>query len=439
MKVGFIGLGCEKNVVNTEQMIFKARAAGHTIVDQAEGADAVVINTCGFIEPAKKEAIDTIMEIAELKKEGKVGKIVVAGCLVQRYKDSIADEIYEADAFVDVGSFDDIADVLADLENKETVTRFADPDASSVEGERVRTTQRQTAYLKIAEGCSNRCAYCAIPAIRGRYRSREMGSILAEAREMAREGVKEIILIAQDTTNYGVDLYGKRRLCDLLREIAAIDGVRWIRMLYLYADKITPELLELMASEEKILPYVEMAVQHSEDKILKAMRRPGGRQSLLQTLSDIRAALPDAVIRTTLIAGFPGETEKEFEGLCEFVRQARFDRLGVFPYSREEGTPAYDMPGQVPEEEKLRRAEVLEDIQSDIALQKLSARVGQTLTVLTEGFDRYAECWYGRSYGEAPDIDGKIFFTAGGHVKSGDFVKVRITDILDFDLLGEEA
>lgn len=438
MKVGFIGLGCEKNVVNTEQMIYKARAAGHTIVDQAEGADAVVINTCGFIESAKTEAIDTIMEIAALKKEGKVGKIIVAGCLVQRYKDSIQKELYEVDAFLDVGSFDNITEVLASLEGGAPKSTFADPDACSLEGERLRTSPRYTAYLKIAEGCSNRCAYCAIPAIRGRYRSRRIEDILAEARKMADEGVREIILIAQDTTNYGADLYGKRRLCDLLRELVKIDGIRWIRMLYLYADKITPELLSLMASEEKILPYVEMAVQHSEEKILRAMRRPGDRRSLLQTLADIRAAMPDAVIRTTLIAGFPGETEEDLEGLCEFVREARFDRLGVFPYSREEGTPAFDMPGQVPEEEKLRRAEILEDIQSEIAYQKLEARIGTTMTVLTEGFDRYAGCWYGRSYGEAPDIDGKIFFTAK-NARAGDMIHVRITDILDLDLLGEEA
>ena len=438
MKVGFIGLGCEKNMVNTEQMIHKVRAAGHTIVERAEDADAVVINTCGFIEAAKKEAIETIMEMAQLKKEGKIKKIILCGCLVERYKDSIAEEIFEADGFVGVGSFDEIAEVLDETAKGVRVQSYASPDALPLEGERVRTTAPFTAYLKIADGCNNRCAYCAIPVIRGPYRSRTIESIVSEAEQMAAEGVKELILIAQDTTNYGVDLYGQRRLCDLLRQLVKTDGICWIRLLYLYPDKITDELLDLIASEEKMLHYIEMPIQHSQARILKKMNRPGDRDSLLKLMEKIRKKIPDAVIRTTLIAGFPEETEEDFEGLCRFVKEARFDRLGVFPYSREEGTPAYSRKGQLSEEEKQRRAEIVEDIQSEIVYEKLTAAVGSEYTVLAEGYDRLAECWYGRSYGEAPDIDGKIFFT-GKDIHTGQFVKVEITDILDFDLIGRKV
>lgn len=436
MKVGFIGLGCEKNMINTEQMIYKVRAAGHDIVARAEDADAVVINTCGFIEAAKKEAIETIMEMADLKKEGKIRKIILCGCLVERYKDSVSEQLPEADGFVGVGSFDEIVSVLERVEQDVRVESYGELCALPLEGERVRTGYPFSAYLKIADGCNNRCAYCAIPAIRGAYRSRTIESICAEAAQMASEGVKELILIAQDTTNYGMDLYGERRLCDLLRELVKIEGIRWIRLLYLYPDKITDELLSLMADEKKILHYIEMPIQHSEAYVLKKMHRPGNRSDLTALLDKIRKVMPDAVIRTTLIAGFPGERAEDFEGLCDFVRTAQFDRLGVFPYSREEGTPAFDAPEQVPEEEKVRRAEIIEDIQSEVAYQKLSAAVGTEKEVLVEGYDRLAECWFGRSYGEAPDIDGKIFFT-GKNLRAGQFVQVKIEDLLDFDLIGE--
>jgi len=435
MNVGFIGLGCEKNMINTEQMIFRVKAAGHTIVSDADAADIIVINTCGFIASAQSEAIETIMEMAALKKEGKIKKIVVCGCLPERFQKEIADEIPEADAFVGVGSFQDIVSVIERLEGEEHFGVFAPPEAQDMESARVRTGLPATAYLKLADGCNNCCSYCAIPAIRGAYRSRPMENIVAEAKTLAKEGVKELILIAQDTTLYGTDLYGEKKLTELLKELVKLEGIEWIRMLYLYPDKITDQLIDLIAREEKLIPYIEMPVQHSEQSVLSRMNRPGSRKELLDLIASIRQKLPEAVLRTTLIAGFPGESEEDFEGLCDFVRQARFDRLGVFPYSREEGTPAYDFDGQLDESVKSRRAEVIEDIQSEIAYEKLEQQVGKTLTVLCEGFDRLAECNFGRSFGEAPDIDGKIFFT--GKAAPGQFVQVKITDILDFDLIGD--
>lgn len=435
MKVGFIGLGCEKNVINTEQMIYRVQAAGHQIVSDADAADIIVINTCGFIASAQSEAIETILEMAALKKEGKIKKIIVCGCLPERFQDQIANEIPEADAFVGVGSFQDIVSVIDRLAKEEKVCVFAPPECQDMDAPRVRTGANHTAYLKLADGCNNCCSYCAIPAIRGAYRSRSMESIVDEAKALAAEGVKELILIAQDTTLYGTDLYGEQKLVDLLEQLSKIDGVEWIRMLYLYPDKITDELIDIMAREDKLIPYIEMPVQHSEQSVLSRMNRPGGREQLLELIDRIRQKLPQAILRTTLIVGFPGESEEEFEGLCEFVKAAKFDRLGVFAYSREEGTPAFDFDGQIDDAVKARRAEVIEDIQSEIVYEKLQDAVGKQLVVLCEGYDRLAECNYGRSYGEAPDIDGKIFFT--GKAAAGQMVRVEITDMLDFDLIGE--
>lgn len=435
MKVGFVGLGCEKNMINTEQMIFRVKEAGHTIVSDADAADIIVINTCGFIESAKTEAIETIMEMAELKKEGKIKKIIICGCLPERYQDSIAEEIFEGDAFIGVGSFQEIAQVIDDLETEEKICRFAPPEQQDMEGARIRTGLPFTAYLKLADGCNNCCTYCAIPGIRGALRSRRMEDIVAEAKTLAAEGVKELILIAQDTTMYGVDLYGQSKLCDLLEQLTQIKEFVWIRMLYLYPDKIDDRLIDLIAREPQLIPYIEMPVQHSEQAVLAKMNRPGDRQSLLALIGKIRQKLPEAVLRTTLMVGFPGEGEQEFEGLVNFVKEAAFDRLGVFTYSAEEGTPAADFDGQIPEEVKARRAEIVEDVQADIAYGKLEAMVGKELSVLCEGFDRLAECNFGRSYGEAPDIDGKIFFT--GKAAPGSFVQVRITELLDFDMIGE--
>ena len=435
MNVGFIGLGCEKNMINTEQMIYRVKEAGHTIVSDADAAEIIVINTCGFIASAQSEAIETIVEMAALKNEGKIKKIIVCGCLPERFQKEIAEELPEVDAFVGVGSFQDVVSVIDRLAQEDKVCLFAPPEQQDMEGARVRTGLPATAYLKLADGCNNCCTYCAIPAIRGAYRSRPMENVIAEAKVLAAEGAKELILIAQDTTLYGTDLYGKKMLVPLLEELVRVEGIEWIRMLYLYPDKITEELIDIIAREEKLIPYIELPIQHSEESVLSRMNRTGSREELLALIASIRKKLPDAVLRTTLIAGFPDESEEDFEGLCSFVNEARFDRLGVFPYSREEGTPAYDFDGQIEEEVKYRRAEIIEDIQSEVAYRKLEQTVGKTLKVLCEGFDRLAECNFGRSYGEAPDIDGKIFFT--GKAAAGQFVQVKITDILDFDLIGE--
>lgn len=435
-KVGFIGLGCEKNTVNTEQMIAACRARGYQITGDAEEAQVVVINTCGFIESAKSEALETIFEVARLKEEGRIRKIIAAGCLVQRYREEIAAEIPEVDGFLGVGSFQRIADAVERVLAGERVEWYDERGKLQLEGERVLTRPVETAYLKIADGCNNRCAYCCIPAIRGPYRSRRMEKIVAEAEELVERGCRELILIAQDTAEYGRDLYGARRLPELLRALLKIEDLRWLRLLYLYPDKISEELTALFAAEEKLIPYIEMPIQHAAGSVLRRMNRPGDEKTLMERIRSLRAAIPGVVLRTTLIVGFPGETEEEFETLCRFVKEARFDKLGVFCYSREEGTPAGSMPGQIPEEVKERRRDVLETIQADIVEEKQQALVGRTLTVLAEGYDRIAACWYGRSYMEAPDIDGKIFFTGSGSIKAGDFVEVTIETTLDFDLIG---
>ncbi len=436
INVGFIGLGCEKNTVNTELMIAACKARGHRIVGDLEDTHVAVINTCGFIESAKQEAIETIFEVAQLKAEGKVQKILVCGCLAERYQAEIAAELPEVDGFLGVGSFQRIADAVEAVQRGERIAWFDPNENLQLEGERILTSPPHTAYLKIADGCNNRCTYCCIPAIRGHYKSRPMEKIIEEAKTLLADGAKELILIAQDTTNYGIDLYGERRLPDLIRALAKLDGLVWLRLLYLYPDKITDELIDLFATEPKLLPYIEMPIQHAVGSVLRRMNRPGDSQTLLDLLARLRAAIPNVVLRTTLIVGFPGETEEEFEGLCNFVRQAKFDKLGVFCYSREEGTPAYDLPDQIDEEIKARRRDCIETIQADVVEALQQSLIGKELTVLTEGYDRFGECWYGRSYMEAPDIDGKIFFNGEGSIRAGEMVTVTIEDTMDFDLIG---
>ena len=436
IKVAFIGLGCEKNIINTEKMMATCQNADFSLSDELEGADVAVINTCGFIESAKAEALETFFEVAKLKEEGKLKKILLTGCLVQRYQAEIAKELPEADGFLGVGSFQEIADAVKAVLEDHPVASYGPVENLQLEGERILTSPTATSYLKIADGCSNKCAYCCIPLIRGPFQSRPMENIIAEAKKLAAEGTRELILIAQDTTNYGFDLYGERRLCALLRELAKIDELKWIRLLYLYPDKVTDELIDLMAEEEKILPYVEMPIQHAAGPVLKAMNRPGDDQTLLQTIENFRQKIPDIILRTTLIVGFPGETDEDFETLCNFVRKAKFDKLGVFTFSPEEGTPAYEMENQIEEEVKERRQEILEMIQAEIMEERQSALIGKELVVLVEGYDRYGECWYGRSFMEAPDIDGKIFFSADQAPKIGSFAKVEIEDIMDYDLIG---
>jgi ribosomal protein S12 methylthiotransferase len=436
-KVGLISLGCAKNLVNSEQMLYLLQEAGYDVqgdsTEDISRADAVVINTCGFIESAKMEAIETILEIAEEKKAGNVRAIVVAGCLAERYKDELLREMPEIDAVVGVGSFADIVDAVTAALKGRAFARFGDNNLPDPETDRIITTPKGTAYLKIAEGCDNRCAYCAIPDIRGRFRSRSMESVLAEAERLAQRGVKELIVVAQDTTRYGLDLYGRRRLAELLEKLCQIEGVKWIRLHYLYPDEIDDALIHVIAREEKIVKYLDIPIQHISDKILKAMRRRGTKREIETLFRKIREQISGVVLRTSLITGLPGEGEGEFEELCAFLREAEIERAGVFPYSPEEGTPAAGME-HPPFDVAQRRAELIAAIQTDIMDAFNKSRIGKTETVLVEG--RRGVYLYGRSSAESPDIDGVVLFT-GGEAEPGEFVQVRITGEEDGDAVGE--
>ena len=438
-KVGMVSLGCAKNQVDGEVLMASLRDGGFVPVDDAAMADIAIVNTCGFIESAKRESIEEILELATLKKEGKIKKLVVTGCLGERYQQEMHKELPEVDAVIGIGANGEIAELLTKMmEEDQYVESFPEKDKMPLCGGRVLTTPSYFAYVKIAEGCDNRCSYCAIPLIRGGYRSRTMESIEEECRALVADGAKELILIAQDTSRYGIDLYGEYSLAKLMERLCKIDSLHWLRVLYCYPDSITDELLEVMAREEKIVPYIDLPLQHASGKILKAMNRRGDRQSLTALMKKIREKVPEVVLRTTLIAGFPGETEEDFTELAEFVKDVKFERMGCFAYSQEEGTAAAELPDQVEDETKERRAEILMDDQMNIMDAQGQELIGQTLEVLVEGFDRYAECWFGRSYRDAPDIDGKVFFTTGGkRPRLGSFVKVEITDCMDADLTGE--
>lgn len=438
-KVGMVSLGCAKNQVDGEVLMASLRDGGFVPVDDAAMADIAIVNTCGFIESAKRESIEEILELATLKKEGKIKKLVVTGCLGERYQQEMHKELPEVDAVIGIGANGEIAELLTKMMEKDQyVESFPEKDKMPLCGGRVLTTPSYFAYVKIAEGCDNRCSYCAIPLIRGGYRSRTMESIEEECRALVADGAKELILIAQDTSRYGIDLYGEYSLAKLMERLCKIDGLHWLRVLYCYPDSITDELLEVMAREEKIVPYIDLPLQHASGKILKAMNRRGDRQSLTALMKKIREKVPGVVLRTTLIAGFPGETEEDFTELAEFVKDVKFERMGCFAYSQEEGTAAAELPDQVEDETKERRAEILMDDQMNIMDAQGQELIGQTLEVLVEGFDRYAECWFGRSYRDAPDIDGKVFFTTGGkRPRLGSFVKVEITNCMDADLTGE--
>ncbi len=437
-RVGMVSLGCSKNQVDAERMLYKIQKAGYQLVDDAALADIAIINTCGFIESAKQEAIETIFEFVALKNEGRIKKIVVTGCLSERYREEVSELIPESDAVVGIGCNEDIVSVLNRIMEGERVEAFDDKEKLSLTGGRVLTTLSFTSYLKIAEGCDNRCSYCAIPDIRGKFRSVPMENLLDEARKLVGEGVRELNVIAQDTTRYGIDLYGKYMLPELLTELCKIDELKWIRILYCYPERITDELLEVMAREEKIVKYIDLPIQHCDDEVLKNMHRQGTEASLREVIKKIRDKVPGVTLRTTLITGFPGETEEQFNRLAEFVNEMEFDRLGCFPYSEEEGTPAAEMDCQIDEDIREHRAEIIMEQQSVIAEKKNNALIGKTLEVVTEGFDRYGECWFGRSAADAPEIDGKIFFTAPDKKPfPGCFVKVRIDDVLDYDLIGE--
>ena len=439
IRVGFIGLGCPKNQVNGERMMAALEAEGMALVDPLDGADAVIINTCGFIDDAKREAIESILEAVELKKEGAVRAVVVAGCLAESYREEILTEIPEVDAVLGLGANGDVARHVREVLEGEKPMVFPEIAGLPMEGARLLTTPPHWAYLQLADGCSNCCAYCKIPSIRGPFRSRPMESILEEAEELAAGGARELILVAQDTTRYGLDLYGELRLPALLRKLAAIGGVRWLRLLYCYPDAVTEELIDVLAEEPKVVKYIDLPLQHADDRILKAMGRRGGQADLRALLARLRERVPGIAIRTTLMTGFPGEDDAAFEALSAFVEEQRFDRLGVFAFSPQEGTPAYDMDGQADPETAARRADILMEQQNLIVQESAQEKIGQVLDVVVEDYDGYSDCYIGRSAQDAPEIDGLVFFTSPKPLEDGAFVRVKIFGVREYDLLGEAS
>ncbi len=438
IRVGMVSLGCPKNQVDAEKMMFSLRKYGFELIQDAALADVAIINTCGFIQSAKEEAIETMLEFIALKKEGRIKGVVCTGCLAERYKQDILDEMPELDAVVSLGKDAEIAQIVKDIMSGENGEKLYAGDKCSLplEGGRIISTQPFYAYLKIAEGCSNGCTYCAIPAIRGKFRSRTIENILEEARWLADNGVTELVVVAQDTTRYGEDIYGESRLPELLTELCKIEGFHWIRTLYLYPERITDKLIDTIAEQDKLVKYFDIPIQHCNADILKRMNRCGSRETLTELIGKIRARIPNVIIRTTLITGFPGETQEQFEELAEFANDMRFERLGCFAYSAEEGTPAAKFEGQLPDEEKERRSDVIMEQQMFINDVQNQEMIGKVVEVVTEGFDRYAECCFGRSAADAPEIDGKIFFSSERKLTVGEYVKVKIDDTLDCDLLG---
>ena len=411
------------------------RQAGFEILPDPDGAELVIINTCGFIDSAKSEAIDNILAMGALKQEGRVGKILVTGCLAQRYQQEILEQLPEVDGILGTGSYYDIVNAVNQLLSGHAYQRFDDINAPVDETGRILTTPEYYAYLKIAEGCDNHCAYCVIPSLRGKYRSRKMENLLAEARALAADGVKELIVVAQDTSRYGIDLYGERRLAELLRELCRIDGFVWIRVHYLYPDEMSDELIAVLASEPKIVKYLDIPIQHINDTILRRMNRRGNSAYLKALLTRLRGEIPGLVLRTSLITGLPGEGEAEFEELCRFLREYRLERVGAFAFSPEEGTRAAEM--EHPDSEVAQqRAEIVAELQSRIMDDYNESRLGETIQVLCEGYDPEEESYYGRTYADSPDIDGKIWFTASKHIKTGSFVDVRVIDAYDGELVG---
>ena len=437
-KVGIVSLGCAKNQVDAEMLLFTLRGRGYTIVDDPAKADAVIVNTCGFIDSAKQESIDEIIELGNLKREGKIKAIIVTGCLAERYQDEITKQLYEIDAAVGIGANEQIADVVEQvLGGNGTLELFPDKLDLPLEGGRVLSTPFYTAYLKIAEGCDNKCTFCAIPMIRGKFRSRKIENLIEEAKGLAADGVRELNIIAQDTTRYGEDLYGKPSLDKLLTELCKIDGLHWIRVLYCYPDSITDALIDVMAREGKIVNYIDLPLQHCNSEILRKMHRRGDRASLTALLNKMREKIPNVIFRSTFITGFPGETEEQFEELAEFAKEMNFQRLGCFAYSQEEGTPAAKMPDQLDDDVKQQRADIIMEHQQQVMAEYCESLLDTDIEVLVEGFDRLAECWYGRTYADAPEVDGCVFFTSPQKPQIGSFVTVHITDYLGCDPYGE--
>jgi len=435
-KIGFVSLGCSKNLVDTEVMLHHLADGGYEITPEAEEADIIILNTCGFIESAKQESIDNILDLAWLKEHGKLKGLICTGCLAERYREEIMKEMPEVDALVGVGSLASITDAVKAVEKGEKFTAFADKNTSPLGGDRILTTPEYTAYLKIAEGCDNKCTYCAIPSIRGCFRSRPIEDLVKEAKELEALGVKELNLIAQDTSRYGLDLYGDYKLAELVRAITRETNIPWIRLLYCYPDKITDELIAELRDNPRLVPYMDIPIQHFSDKILAAMNRHGNGATIRDAVRRLRENVPGITLRTTAMVGFPGEDDEDFTALCAFVRETRFDRFGAFTFSPEEGTAAAEMDGAVDEELKAARYDALMEIQLDISAELQNEKVGSTVTVLCEGYDNVAATHFGRSAADAPDVDGKIYFSAKRRVAPGEFIQVKITEALDYDLIG---
>lgn len=436
-KIGMISLGCPKNQVDAEIMLSKLQKGGFGIVNDPAEADLIIINTCGFIESAKKESIENILDMVSYKEDYPSVKILVTGCLAERYRSEILDEIPEVDGVIGIGANNDICEICDRLLSSEKVEEYPPKKNLCFDGDRILTTPEYCAYLKIAEGCSNRCTYCAIPDIRGEFRSRPAESILAEAERLAEDGVKELIVVAQDTTRYGEDLYGKNALAPLLRSLCKIDGIEWIRILYLYPERIDDALIDVIAEESKIVKYMDIPVQHCSERVLKRMNRQGDRQSLTALFNKIRQRIPDITLRTTFIAGFPGETEEEFEELCDFISEMKFERMGCFAYSEEEGTPAAKLDGMLPEEERVRRADIVNDLQNEILDEINESLIGKELETIVEEYDGYTDSYYGRTVMDAPEIDTQICFTCGYDLNDGDIVSVEVINCVDGLLTGE--
>ena len=434
--IGFISLGCAKNQVDCERMMYRVQEAGHTVKGDVIGSDVVVINTCGFIDSAKSEAIDHILQMAALKDQGLIGKILVTGCLSQRYQQDILQELPEVDGILGTGSYTEVVPAIEALLADQSVAEFGSIDAPEQETGRVLTTPEHYAFIKIAEGCDNRCAYCIIPYLRGKFRSRQMDDVLYEARLLAAGGVKELIVVAQDTSRYGTDLPGHKRLLpELLRQLCQIEDLKWIRVHYVYPDEIDDEFIEVMATEPKIVKYLDIPIQHCNSKILKLMNRRGDGDFLRALFAKLRARIPDLVIRTSLITGLPGEGEEEFQELCEFLRELRLERVGAFAFSPEEGTPAADME-RVDPEVALQRAQLVEMIQSDVMDAYNGAMIGKITEVVVDGYDEELEQFFGRTYADSPDIDGRVYIASGEPLREGQFINVCIDGCADGDLTG---
>lgn len=436
--VTLLSLGCAKNRVDAEIMLFSLKDSGYNIVSSVNLADVVVINTCGFIDDSKIESIEEIFSVVSLKNKGSVKAIIVTGCLAERYKDQVLKEIPELDAVVGIGANKDIVNIVNKVLNGEKIESFPDKLYLPLNGKRLQTTPKYYAYLKIADGCDNRCSYCAIPLIRGKFRSRKMEDIIDEAKVLSKNGVKELLVIAQDTTRYGKDIYGELKLAELLQQLCKINGIEWIRILYCYPDTITDELLDVISKEDKVLNYIDIPLQHCNGRVLKNMNRKGDKKSITKLLDKIRAKVPNIILRTTFICGFPGETEEEFNELAEFVKEIKFERMGCFTYSKEEGTYASKMNNQIDDEIKLKRQEILMDEQMRIMEENSIKMLGKTISVLFEGYDEEKESFYGRSMADSPDIDGRVYFSISGNKpQEGEFINVKINGFETCDLIGK--